>query len=92
MDGMKPDVRGHHDVAGDIREQEMPVVRLESVVRPLPEIRAAVRLDTQTPPRGIDAPARRLAEPAQPRIERGCGERFVQMTPAPRSFSMSAGA
>jgi hypothetical protein len=58
----------------------MAVVRLEAVVRPLPEIRAAARLDAQTMPGRIHAPPVRLAVPAQLGVQSRAGERFVEVT------------
>jgi hypothetical protein len=41
-------MRRQNEITGDVHEQEVAIVGLESVMRPSPEVRAAVGLDHQS--------------------------------------------
>src|SRR5438132_13334258 len=63
---MEPHVRAHHEIAHDLRQQGMPVVRAKPIVCPLPEIRPRLRLHPQAPV--AEGPASRLAMPRERRM------------------------
>src|SRR4051812_7797352 len=58
----------------------MTVIRLELIVRPLPEIGVAIRLDAQTVPGGVDRPAGWFTVPAELRMQTDASELFVDST------------
>jgi len=67
-----------HKVASNRGIQKMPVVRLDPVVSPLPEIGTAVRLNLQTSSGGLQRPPHRFAVPPQSRMEIKAIEVLVQ--------------